>query len=238
MDFKKQIIEDYFKDLKFYSEGHKYLINNKEILSVSSLLYSFIEKIDWSKKTAKTEKKLGISQAEVLKLWEENKNNAAKKGSKVHHYAEHEIGFRIPESPQEVAILKFFLDLNQSRYKIIHKELSMYHKKYYYSGTSDLIIYDTFTDTYIIADYKTNSNLFKNFAEQKLLYPFDELLDSPYSKYELQLSFYQILLEQTGIKVSERWLIWVKEDGEYEIYKTNDYTERLENWLTDKTFYK
>lgn len=238
MDLRKQFIEEYFRELRFYDEGHKYLINNREILSVSSLLYNFIEKIDWSTKTAKTERELGISQVDVLKLWKENADNAAKKGSRVHYYAEHEVGIRMPELPQEVAVLKFFVDLDQNRYKIVCKELSMYHKQYYYSGTSDLIIYDTFTDTYIIADYKTNKDLFKNFAEQKLLYPFDEMLDHPYSKYELQLSFYQILLEQVGVKVSERWIIWVKEDEDYEIYKTTDYTERLKTWLTNKTFYK
>lgn len=60
---------------------------------------------------------------------------------------------------------------------------------------------------------------------------FDNLLDSPYNKYQLQLSFYQILLEQIGLKVSSRKLIWLRPTGKYELYNTEDYTDVLRDWL-------
>nr|DAK47305.1 MAG TPA: Exonuclease V [Caudoviricetes sp.] len=75
--------------------------------------------------------------------------------------------------------------------------------------------------------HNTNQDLFKNYKGKRLLTPFDDLEDNPFNKYQLQLSLYQILFEQTGFKIENRALIWVKEDGTYEIYRTNDYRDRL-----------
>jgi hypothetical protein len=92
-------------------------------------------------------------------------------------------------------------------------------------------LYNTLTGKFILADYKTNRDLFKNFASKKLLYPFNFLLDNPYNKYQLQLSSYQILFELVGYEVESRRIIWIKPDGNYEMFKTVDYTERLKQYL-------
>jgi hypothetical protein len=87
---------------------------------------------------------------------------------------------------------------------------------------------------YITGDYKTNEDLFKNYKEKKLLEPFDFLLDCPYNHYQIQLSLYQILLEQTNFFVSERWLIYLEADGNYKKYNCYNYTEYLINWFESK----
>ena len=38
---------------------------------------------------------------------------------------------------------------------------------------------------------------------------------------------YQILLEKAGYKVSRRFLVWLKKDGDYTIYDTPDITKKL-----------
>jgi hypothetical protein len=68
-----------------------------------------------------------------------------------------------------------------------------------------------------------------------MLNPFELLLDNPFNKYQLQLSFYQILLEQIEcIKVSNRKIVWLVGDGEYRLYDVQDYTPILLEILENK----
>ena len=113
-------------------------------------------------------------------------------------------------------------------------ELRMYHKVFKFSGTADILLYDTINKCFIIADYKTNKDLFKNFAGQKMTKIFSHFLDTPFNHYQLQLSYYQILFEQIGYKVSRRIIIWLKEDGTYEMYDTEDLTSILIKELKNK----
>jgi hypothetical protein len=103
-----------------------------------------------------------------------------------------------------------------------------------YAGTADIILYNTKTDKYIIGDYKTNKDLFKNYKGKKMLLPFNGLLDCPLSKYKLQASYYQILLEQMeGVEVEERWVIHLLPDGTYKVHKPEDLTDKLKQELDD-----
>lgn len=95
---------------------------------------------------------------------------------------------------------------------------------------------DSPTHTYLfgynfIVTHNTNQDLFKNYKGKKMLKPFNNLLDNPYNKYQLQLSLYQILFEQTGYEIESRALVWIKPNGTYEVYKTEDYTKQLLNIL-------
>lgn len=79
----------------------------------------------------------------------------------------------------------------------------------------------------LIVTHNTNKDLFKNFQNKRMLGVFNNLLDNPFNHYQLQLSFYQILFEQTGFKVSSRKLIWLLDDGTYKMYDLENYTEIL-----------
>ena len=103
----------------------------------------------------------------------------------------------------------------------------MYSEELGIAGTSDIILYNNKTGKFIIADYKTNEDLFKNFKGKKLLSPFNFLLENAYNKYQLQLSMYQLLFEQCGFEVESRRIIWLKPDGTYINYKTEDLTQEL-----------
>ena len=87
----------------------------------------------------------------------------------------------------------------------------------------------------LIPTHNTNKDLFKNFKRQRMQGPFGHLIDCPFNHYQLQLSYYQILLEQylqdTDVKVVGRKLIYLKDSGDYEIYELDDYTEVLREEL-------
>jgi hypothetical protein len=79
--------------------------------------------------------------------------------------------------------------------------------------------------------HNTNKDLYKNFKEQKLLPPFNELLDMPLSTYKLQLSLYENALHKIGIKVVGRRILWLKPDSEYEKINLESYQKEIDNEL-------
>ena len=48
-------------------------------------------------------------------------------------------------------------------------------------------------------------------------FPFDNMIDDALSHYTLQFNLYRRMLESVGIKIGDMRLIWLKEDGDYEI---------------------
>ena len=154
----------------------------------------------------------------------------------------------IPTRKKEEAILNFWTDVfsNKDTYFVLaetkvytgkNKELT--NLKQDYAGTFDLLWYykhptDDSKSGLIILDYKTNNKLEDSFArgnEKYLLAPFTDMYAESLSMYTLQLSAYQMPLEDIGLKVIGRRIIWLKEDGTYELIPVEDVTKRLREAL-------
>lgn len=233
-ELKKDILQ-FFKDLEFNEEQHKYSIKGNRIkVSVSGIIKNFVKPFDSKGISKRVAQRRGVSQKQVLKEWDTEKTKACKKGTEVHLFGElYPFNKKLkPRNKFEESIVKFWSDLPSTIIPVV-MELQMYHKDYMYAGTADILLYNTVSKTFIIGDYKTNKDLFKNYKGKKMIGLFSNLLDNPYNKYQLQLSFYQILFEQLGLKVSSRKLIWLKPNGNYELYSTDDYTKVLKQYLKD-----
>lgn len=92
------------------------------------------------------------------------------------------------------------------------------------NGNFDLLIYD----------FKTNKELENQFNIDKgnmLLPPFNKYVDQSKSIYTIQLSCYQLGIEQLGYKVIDRKLIWLKDDGTYDKISLDDVTKTLRKTL-------
>lgn len=225
-------IEDFFKEIKFDEASHSYTVKGKNLKPVSYVLKDFQEPFDEQKMAFLVAKKKGISIQEVLDDWHKKRDDSCELGTRVHLFGEK---FALdktlkPSNGYEEAIAKYHLSLPE-HIKPLCLELQMYSNDWNIAGTADLLLYNTKTNEIYLRDYKSNIDLFKNYKGKKLLAPFDDLEDSPFNKYQLQLSLYQLLFEQTGFKIKDRALIWIKEDGSYKLYKTEDYRERLKNYL-------
>lgn len=228
-----QDIEKYFNELSFEETSHKYSVGKTKIkLSATGVIEKFKSTFDALTISGYVADSRGISQDEVLKEWKDINTEAIQRGNRVHLFGELYPRNRnmTPTCPQEEAIVKFWKDL-PSHLEIVKLELPMYHKQFMFAGTADITLYNKNTGTFIILDYKTNKDLFKNFKGQKLYEPFEDLLDQPFNHYQIQLSLYQLLLEQTGAKVSSRKIIWLKRDGNYEMYDTEDFRPELKHFL-------
>lgn len=230
---EKDKIEKFFNKLEFDEGKHLYTVHGNKInSSVSKIIKNFVKPFDTEGISKGVARKRGITQKEVLAEWKDISDKACSKGTRVHVFGELYPFDRTlkPSDKYEEAVVKFWNDLPDHIVPVI-MELRMYHKDYLFAGTGDILLYNKLTGHYIIGDYKTNKDLFKNFRGQKMLSLFDDLLDMPLNHYQLQLSFYQILFEQIGLKVEGRKIIWLKPEGEYEMYDTQDYTGILKEYL-------
>lgn len=141
-----------------------------------------------------------------------------------------------PEIYKKCIAAKTFLSELPENEEPVAVETRVYTSGYKknYAGTFDLLVYDKERDGYIIYDYKTNANLEGNIAYIKFLKaPFLELTEDSLGHYTLQQSCYQIPLEDAGIKILERNLVWLKEDGNYEIYSLPNFTDKIRKVLNE-----
>lgn len=234
MERLKNNITSFFNDLHFVEDSHEYFIHGKKLkTSVSKLTKRFEEEVDWTAIREGLSFKTNKSPEEIKKEWDLKSQESCALGTRTHLFGEKYAIDRtlLPKSPFEEAIVAFWKDL-PTHIVVLSTELQMYHKKYLFAGTADIILYNTVTNEIYIADYKTNIDLFKNFKLKRLLSPFSRFLDTPFSFYILQLSLYQILIEQVpNIKISKRKIIWLKPNGTYELYDTEDCTEELQKEL-------
>lgn len=233
MEKTKKIISANFRHLEFNEEKHTYTLAGKKLgASVSSVIKNFYEPFPEDEAVAITMAKTGKPREQILTEWKEKNDESKERGHRVHSFAER-FAFKpnlIPSCPQEEAVVKFWKEKPEWIIPV-SVELKMYHKKHLFPGTADLLFFDTRRGEYIIADYKTNEDLFKNYKEKKMLSPFQEILDSPYGHYTIQLSLYKILLEQLNIPVYRLMVIWLLKDGTYKMYDLNDCSDRINTFL-------
>ena len=86
---------------------------------------------------------------------------------------------------------------------------------------------------FMVFDYKTNANITDDYSRQKnimLLPPFDNMYQEALSEYTIQLSLYSLMLEDIGLKVIDRKLIWLK-DETYEKVTVPDISAKLRKTL-------
>jgi hypothetical protein len=210
----------------------------------------------WKRDQDPSYKYYGLTKEEILAQWAVKSGHACEFGTEVHAFGEsmfyymteqydkilpecqHKFvdGRPHPSNPQEEAIVKFWDDIPETFVPVLAETKVFNRNGTPYAGTFDILFY--YVNEYcpsksglVIFDYKTNEDLFKNFRQQKLLWPFNDMLDMSYSYYEIQLGCYQIPLENLGYNVIARRLIWVKPDGTYESLRVDEISNRVRDAL-------
>lgn len=233
----KNSLYDLFSDLRFDEARHLYFVNGDNFVSVSKKIEAHYEKFNEAFFLPLCAKKENTTEEALKAQWKKKNKDACDMGHDVHLYLElhkKEQGFEGANIPQKVAGVKFLMDYiycENPRYFIVAQELRMLHRKFKYAGTTDMLLWDSHTDTLIVADWKTNADgLFKTYGFLKP--PFDLLESNPYNKYQLQFSYYQLMIEQSKYEVSDRWLIYLSPEADYTIYHTTDYTKELSEQMS------
>lgn len=138
----------------------------------------------------------------------------------------------LPTYPKEEAIVKFYNEMNfdpSKRLHVVGAEFKL-STKYMENvlpicGTADILFYEEdliFPEDsgFVIGDWKTNRELEKEYTVKndiRMKHPMEEFKDTALSHYTLQFNLYQKMFESVGINIIDRRLIWLKEDGSYEV---------------------
>lgn len=101
-------------------------------------------------------------------------------------------------------------------------------------GTCDLLFYEEDAlfggGQFVLADWKTNASLTNDYKRKNnicMKFPFDNMIDDALSHYTLQFNLYRRMLESVGVKIGDMRLIWLKEDGDYEIIKIGKLSDSI-----------
>ena len=252
----RQLILEAFRDLEFYEEGHQYLLNGRQLPSVTGVAHRFIaEPFDQQKRAVAYAQKHGQTADYWIRQWECNSFRATTLGTKTHEYGE-SLGYLkaghpefirdsvraqylacynylAPIHPKEEAVAKFFDELPTS-YHLVLNEARVYsgknpdesrNLKEQICGTFDMLYwYDGDGDKtragFVILDYKTNGNLYNEYNRKYgkvLLPPFSNIIEESFGEYIIQQNLYALMLEDIGLPVIAKKIVWLREDGTYQI---------------------
>lgn len=163
---------------------------------------------------------------------------------------QYEDGFLIPYGEKQMAVAKYYEDLNNvDNMWAVMPETKVYIESgnnpfgmnLNVSGTFDALF--AFMDSkgklkLSVRDWKTNASLLNSYnmsMGNTLLYPFDsgEFINQPKSMYTIQLSLYQLGLQQLGYEIGDRKLLWLTDSGEYFKIDVQDVTNILIDYFSD-----
>ena len=152
-----------------------------------------------------------------------------------------EYKFLAPLHPKEEAVLKFMNEMPCSMHLVLN-EARVYsgknacqekNLKEQIAGTFDMLYFcdgsDGQPEGFVILDYKTNANLANEYNRKwgrVLREPFADLTEEDLSLYTIQLSLYALMLQDIGIPIVSRRIVWLK-DGEYQVIPVQDLSDKL-----------
>ena len=254
----RNLILEKFGDIEFLEEGHKYTIDGVEYTSVSNIIKKYEPEVDWDQKAADYALKWGKKKEDVQKEWKLNNLKSTISGTRTHEFGEsytnllcghpeliceqnkpqyiEEYNTMVATYPKEDAVKKFYDELEKNLHPVgaeFKLSSKFIENALHICGTCDLLFYDSEKDGYVIGDWKTNKSLIKDYSRVNgitMTGLMSKYIDEPLSHYTLQFNIYQRMLESIGIKIIDRILVWLKDDGTYE----KIYIDKIPDNILDK----
>ena len=208
--------------IHFNEEAHKYSINGKELISVTTLIEDCFPKFDADYWAAKKAAQLGTT-AEALKAqWAAKAQLACELGTAMHDKIEkYYMGINSESDETFDLFLQFAKEHTLHPYRT---EWRIYFEEYGVAGTLDFLEYQN--GVFTIYDWKRSEKLVQNGTIEresrwgnKALAPVSHLSDTTYYHYALQVSMYRYILEQKyDIHVSQnRLAVFHPTNGRYHL---------------------
>jgi len=231
-----------FNDVTFYDVPHKYYVDNKELVSVTTLIHKYQEEFDedyWSLYKANEHK---LTQNQILRAWRFINKKGTIKGSAIHDYAENMFQNKEFEYPKHIILDEFGFDPVQREYDITKKhvdkfysdvrgklipirtEFVVYDRESLVGGMLDILFYNVKTKEFQIWDWKTNKKFSNENKDRHLLDKLDMLEECDLELYSLQLAMYKHIIEKnTGIKLGKSYIVWFSHNNKnYEVIETKN----------------
>jgi hypothetical protein len=135
-----------FADLEFYEDGHRYVLSDKLLPSVSNVAHRFVrEPFDERRQATRYAEKHGQTPEYWIQQWRQNSFRATTLGTKTHAYGESlgylragmpecicpsiqaqympQYGFLAPIHPKEEAALKFMNEMPRSMHLVLNEAM-------------------------------------------------------------------------------------------------------------------
>jgi hypothetical protein len=229
-------------NITFKDEGHIYTIYKSSksskssngdtgFTSVTTWIHSLFEKFDADKiidnmmKSSRwaDNKYYGMTKSEIKSLWDNNRNEAANAGTKLHYDIEC-VYNNIPVTNHSIEY-KYFLDfyntnnsnnINTDNYLEPYRtEMLIYDEDLKLAGSIDMV-FKRDNGTYDIYDWKRSKEIIKTDKWNKWIKSseINYLPDTNYWHYALQLNTYKaILINKYGINVEKLYLVVLHPDN-------------------------
>jgi len=231
-----------FNDVQYFDEPHKYYLDGKELVSVTTLIHEYVEPFDeeyWSEFKGR---EFNIHPRIIQRAWKFINNKGTMKGSAIHDYAENLFLNKTFEYPKETIFNHFGFDPVRKEYQItknhvdkfyadvqnklipVKTELILYDREALIGGMLDMLFWNVRAQEFQIWDWKTNKAFTHENKQRSLMGKLGLLEESDIEIYSLQLEMYKQIIERnTNIKLGQSYIVWFCHRNEnYEIIKPKD----------------
>ena len=243
-----------FNDVTFYDEPHKYYVDNKELISVTTLIHRYQGTFDekyWSEAKGNQFK---IKPKEILRAWNFINKKGTIKGSAIHDYAENLFQNKIFNYPKDLILSEFGFDPVLEEYEITKKhvnnfyndshgklipiqtEFVVYDKETQIGGMLDMLFYNVKMKEFQIYDWKTNKDFTFECKERHLLDDLFMIEECDLELYSLQLEMYKQIIEKNiPIKLGKSYLVWFSHNNDnYKIIETKNREFQVKEILNNR----
>ena len=195
------------KNVSFREADHVYIVDGTPLDSVTTFVKNCFPEFNSEFHAKRKADALGITKEEVLEMWGKKGRESRAQGTIMHEKIESYYLGKPVSTDETFELFKIFA--NKITLKPYRTEWAVYDWDQKIAGTIDFVDYQN--GEYIIYDWKRSDKLIaknglpiKNSQYGvKALPPIENLDDSPYYHYALQLSLYKYILEKNyGLTVS------------------------------------
>lgn len=242
-----------FNHVKYYDEPHKYFINDRELISVTTLLHKYTEEFDevyWSINKAN---EFNETPENIKYLWKFINKKGTGKGSFIHDYTENLFLNKIFPYPKEKIINEFGFDPIIKEYNITKNHVDQFYNdthgklipikaeyvvcddEYGIGGMIDMIFYNVKSKQFQLWDWKTNKAFSYENEYNKMKGVLSHIDECDLEIYSLQLELYKYIIEKyTSIKLGDSYLVWFSHNNiSYKVIKTKDRSKEVKLILND-----
>lgn len=196
---------DYY--ISFDEANHKYTVDGNTLQSVTNIVENCFPKFDAQLHAKATAAKMGMTEEEVIAMWERKGKESRELGTVMHQKIESYYQGKDSREDDAFRLFKVFAD--KVKLEPYRTEWAVYDTDYNIAGTIDFV--DCQDGKYTIYDWKRSDKIIANGMpvkvsryQEKGLYPLEHLENCAYYHYALQLSLYKFILEKNyDIKVSD-----------------------------------
>jgi hypothetical protein len=202
-----------FKDIVYYDDIHRYthIPSGNTIPSVTKFIKKFVKPFNEEYWLPYKAKQLNVSEEELKKEWELKGKIGRELGTIIHNYLE--ARFQRKVIPP---IVPTYIDTDKVN-RILQVCEKYYQECDLYYEALELVVgnekvcgtLDKLMEGGLLRDYKTGQ---LKQGYNKMLPPFDNMMDSSLNIYAVQLNTYRQLLEEKGVKVNKMEIVFFTEE--------------------------